>query len=55
MDNNHIWTFAEQFIDSSPDLDDFFKRTIKVVRRAADDFAEEMLGDVGGLLKKLLR
>ena len=55
MDDNHVWAFAEQFIDSSPDLDDFFNRTIKVVRKAADDFASEMLSDVDGLLRKLLR
>ncbi len=55
MDDNHVWAFAEQFIDNSPDLDDFFKRTITVIRKAADDFASEMLGDVDGLLRKLLR
>ncbi|WP_250631038.1 hypothetical protein [Rhodoflexus caldus] len=41
--NNHVWAMAEQFIDSSPDLEDFFKRTIRVLKAAADDFAQRMV------------
>lgn len=40
--NNNAWAFAEQFIDSTPDIEDFFKRTIKVVTKAAEDFQNGM-------------
>ncbi|MCS7017577.1 MAG: YbjN domain-containing protein [Cytophagales bacterium] len=41
--NNHVWAMAEQFIDSTPDLEDFFKRTLRVLTAAADEFAQRML------------
>ena len=40
--NKHVWAIAEQFIDSTPDLEDFFKRTIRAVLRAAEDFQSKM-------------
>lgn len=41
--NNHVWAMAEQFIDSTPDLEDFFNRTIRVLKGAADEFAQRMV------------
>jgi hypothetical protein len=41
--NNHVWAMAEQFIDSTPNLEDFFKRTIRVLKAAADEFAQRMM------------
>ncbi|TAD97724.1 MAG: hypothetical protein EAZ97_12025 [Bacteroidetes bacterium] len=55
MDNNHAWAFAEQFIDDTPDLEDFFQRTIKVIRKASEDFTEKLLGSNLGILQKILK
>lgn len=41
--NNHVWAMAEQFIDSTPDLEDFFKRTLRVLKIAAEEFAQRMI------------
>ena len=41
--NNHVWAMAEQFIDSTPNLEDFFRRTIRVLKAAADEFAQRMM------------
>jgi hypothetical protein len=40
--NIHVWAIAEQFIDSTPDLEDFFRRTINAVLKAAEDFRSLM-------------
>ena len=40
--NKHVWAIAEQFIDSTPDLEDFFKRTIRAVLKASEDFQSKM-------------
>ncbi len=41
--NNHAWGLAEQFIDDTPNLEDFFQRTLNVIRKASEDFTKEML------------
>lgn len=40
--NNYVWAMTEQFIDSTPNLADFFSRTIRVLKAGADEFAQCM-------------
>jgi hypothetical protein len=55
--NNHVSAVAEMFIENNPQLDQFFMRTLKVLKQSSDDFAQEMLGgsESLGLLAKLLK
>lgn len=52
---DHVWAVAEMFIDGTPDIEDFFMRTLDSVKSAADRFAKGMQGEQFEILRHLLR
>jgi hypothetical protein len=52
---DHVWAVAEMFIDGTPEIDDFFKRTLDLVKLAADRFSKGMQGEQFDILRHLLK
>jgi hypothetical protein len=51
---DHAWAVAEMFIDGTPDIGDFFMRTLGLVKTSADRFAKGMSGEQFDILRHFL-